>query len=367
MTPNSYDIQLIAQPLGHEERAWQLAWMPGSPILVSCSADKTVRFYGLESEYMVTVLGSVPTGHKRSVRSVAWAPTGKTLASASFDSTVSIWEKCAGQLPVDTVSGDSSGGMEWECVSTLEGHENECKCVAFSSTGGLLATCGRDKSVWVWEIQSNSDFECLSVLMEHSQDVKFVAWHPHEEILASASYDNTIRLYADDPEDDWFSFATLTGHDSTVWCIAFSPCGRYLASCSEDETIRIWGRFQTANSNAEAKWAFQCSLKGHHGPVFSIAWRPSGTWLGNMDDSAKPVGCVASVSSDGCIKIWELLESNDTLKGEVIAEVDGAHGEADVNSVAWCSAKGFENVLATAGDDGSVRFWRVRQASSCGS
>lgn len=38
-----------------------------------------------------------------------------------------------------------------------------------------------------------------------------------------------------------------------------------------------------------------------------------------------------------------------------------AHGVSDVNSVAWClrvDGKG-QGLLASAGDDGSVRVWRV--------
>jgi hypothetical protein len=113
------------------------------------------------SERHFALASELTTGHRKTVRSVAWAPSGKTLAAGSFDSTVSIWERAGGE-DEDLEGGNDSG--EWECVTTLEGHESECKSVAYSSDGGLLASCSRDKSVWIWE----GEFVILPVLRPSS-------------------------------------------------------------------------------------------------------------------------------------------------------------------------------------------------------
>jgi len=292
---------------------------------------------------------TIPTGHAKTVRAVAWSPSGKTLATASFDSNIGIWAQ------EDEGDEDGTPQGEWECMSLLEGHETECKSVAYSSSGTLLASCSRDKTVWVWEVHPDSDFECMGVLMEHTQDVKCVAWHPTEEILASASYDDTIKLYVDDPSEDWFCFTTLTGHTSTVWSLAFSPDGRFLASGSDDRTVRIWERVQ------EHRWECVSVLEGHDRSVYSVSWG-RGKGEGHL-------GWLVSTGGDGLILVWEmsLKETNpgkDKINHQVISRLPAAHGVFDVNSVVWCPRPGLEDVFATAGDDGIVRVWIVTPSSS---
>ena len=418
------------------ERAWLTAPHPTLPIIATCSSDKTVHVYSLTN---FRLLSTISGGHKRSVRTSAWKPhvSGESvLATGSFDATVGIWRRwdAYGQAGGDdTPNGDEDGMQkdpegagaaaededddeEWRFAVLLDGHDSEVKSVSWSPSGMLLATCSRDKSIWIWEDLDDGDnnFETVAVMQEHEGDVKCVAWHPVEECLASASYDDTIRLWREDI-DDWGQVACIRGHEGTVWFLDWEGVenvprgtgtgdtddgllsaqwkerhalsGPRLASCSDDRTVRIWRR-QPKESQQQAPpfggtgvpsilrptgtdetWEAETVLPQMHDlSVYAVAW-------------SKRTGLLASAGADGRIVVYEERFVTDSAsvpassdgdapgpRTEWTATVvqDGAHGVYEINHVAWAKradrgrAEGDnEEVLISTADDGSVKIWAL--------
>jgi cytosolic iron-sulfur protein assembly protein CIAO1 len=304
----------------------------------------------------------------RTIRAVAFAPIQRplTLASASFDGTLAIWEQ--------TEKND------WDCVAQLEGHDNECKCVIWNASGTLLASCGRDKSVWVWECfltgaiggrgpSESADFECIAVLNGHEADVKCVVfapshdqWGDGDEILLSGSYDDTVRVWAEDAGDWFCAFVIKDFHSSTIWSIAVAPSGNRIITASADRSIGVCKAFSSAEMKAEQ----DSSQETDQDPRRRVkpAWKCVGKLPEAHNDTIYYVDCalarighgrIVSCGADNTIQIYcEAMESSPNrpiFHRDCSQQVNGS----DLHCVKWHPWKG--ELLASVGDDGHVRLW----------
>ncbi|RYO76123.1 hypothetical protein DL764_010304 [Monosporascus ibericus] len=108
------------------------------------------------------------------------------------------------------------------CLSTLTGHGDSVRSVAFSADGSRLASGSNDRTVKVWDAATGA---CLSTLTGHGGWVNSVAFSADGSRLASGSEDRTVKVW---DAATGACLSTLTGHGDYVNSVAFSADGNYL-------------------------------------------------------------------------------------------------------------------------------------------
>jgi WD40 repeat protein len=148
---------------------------------------------------------------------VAYSPDGRWLALRAKD------EKTVLLLDART----------HETAAEFRGHEQFVFKVVFSPDSARLATCSKDRTVRLWQIDSGA----CQVLRGHTDEVFAAAFHPDGTRLATGGHDRAVWLWDVERGEE---VARLPGHTGYVWSLAFSPDGATLASGSGDSTVRLW-------------------------------------------------------------------------------------------------------------------------------
>jgi WD40 repeat protein len=161
----------------------------------------------------------VLAGHKDLLLGVAFRPDGKVLATCGYDRLIKLW--------------DTATGKE---LRTLKDHSDSVYGVAFSPDGSLLVSGAADRAVKVWDVATGTRLYTLS---EPTDWVYAVAWSPDGEHVAAAGVDKAIRVWQVTRAGGRVVHSVFA-HEGPVTRLAYSPDGKVLYSLSEDCTAKAW-------------------------------------------------------------------------------------------------------------------------------
>nr|CAB3267740.1 WD repeat, SAM and U-box domain-containing protein 1 [Phallusia mammillata] len=251
--------------------------------LVTCSGDKSVRVYELESfkELSYSPIKSFQYG----VNHVTFNKDGSVLAAAGTDGKAHLFKLSKKQADVLVIFRHSDTNTMQVCT--------------FSNSSQYLMTGSADGSIAFWDIEKKKKLKEIS---GHAEGlVHAAAFTPCDSFLLTGSTLGDVRvwnMWNNRMQPVLLTQAHEDGISSCgVSCITFSPTFHssiddpqrtYLvASCGHDNKIKLW-IFEVAG---QALRLFQ-TLSGHSGPVSGCAFSSSGKYL-------------ASSSFDKTIIVWD--------------------------------------------------------------
>ena len=275
---------------------------------------------------------------------MAFHPQYSLLASCGEDAAVKIWDLDNGQLE-----------------RTLKGHTATINDLCFDAQGNYLATCSSDLSIKLYELAT---YQAVKTLNGHDHSVSSVRFLPDGDYILSASRDKTLKLWE---VATGYCVRTYLGHDEWVRCGISDYTGKILASCSHDQKIIVWN---VDNPNPHLE------IYGHEHVIETIAFVPDDEGkkaiaesdyyrhLVGQDEEKKDdkttipaktnaekyhhLNFLISGSRDKTIRIWNA--ANGTLITTLVGHDNWVRGLAFHHSGKY---------LYSCSDDKSIRVWEL--------
>lgn len=188
----------------------------------------------------------------------------------------------------------------------------------------------------------------------HEDLILDVAYDFYGRQLATCSADQHIKIFDLDTDNYfWEANDSWRAHDSAIVCVNFAhpEFGHLLLSASYDRTVKIWEERFEEPLNSNRRWAKVSTLSDSRGPLYDACFLPSHLGLQ-----------IASIGSDGVLRIYESVDPSDLSQWSLIHEISilknaVANQLQSDFSLSWCPSKfSTEKFIVSALDQAYIYY-----------
>ena len=208
----------------HDNIIYALTYSHNGQVLISGSADKTIRIWNSATGQLKSTLN----GHTDSILTLAITSCDRYLITGSADKSIRVWD-------LTTV---------FATPETLNGHLDWVTTIAITPDGKYLVSGSRDKTVKIWCLKTK---KVVLTISGNLDAIWSVAISPDSKIIASSSLNSTVQLY---------DLATGEHLQTLNACtpVIFSDDGKYLITGNSQNRIKIWQRLATKYNSIDERW-----------------------------------------------------------------------------------------------------------------
>ncbi|KAG2350059.1 WD40 repeat-like protein, partial [Suillus weaverae] len=198
---------------GHEKRVYDVAFIRGTRLLVTGSADKSLRVWDLDKGKQV---GEPLFGHDTEVWRVAPSPDGLWIVSGGGNGSILVWEVATNKRDLKRVP------------MSFEAHKGGIQGVVFAPDSETLASASWDKTVCVWKRETG---KIVLGPLKVGSGANSVSYSPDGKKLAAGTQQYIIIWNTKTGEE-------LLKIEQRAYQVAFTPDGLRLISGNRED-IRI--------------------------------------------------------------------------------------------------------------------------------
>ena len=323
--------------LGHTKYISSVCFNCNDAYLATSSFDKSIIVWDMQarskhSQYLKD---------NTIIRRVAFSPDSKSLAGGCDDYTITLWD-----FETTKICG------------MLVGHTGGINSLEYSPNGHHLLSASYDFSVRLWSIRENTQ----ELKFVHGDSCYFGIFISNGKKIATCSDDKTVKVWNLQSQEDEYSF---NGHLGTISGLSVSSDGEYLASISDDCTIKVWNL---------STFKEEITLNIHGDVGSSVYFTSDDAYLVNNCKGSIQIWSlkeklrvqellghtkslrevifidkiVASASVDSTIKFWDLETMK--LKSSLVGH----------SGIIWSiSASPDRKLLASSSGDKTIRIWNI--------